>query len=199
MHNGYNSHLKSVRVVRKGRSRQSAHHGRTVHDLATWSTRTSDQEQLTLADRPPKMPDGPRPETVLSGLILRTVCSTNRKNHTVPTQTIFGTCGLSAHQSQTVRTIIQRLSQKQRSLVRTADDSALRPGRSAVQRNRIGPKWSDFGPLWWSGRSALKTQTVRASKTLHFLNKLLKEFLTHEIWSVVSPHANATTRCSMRH
>jgi hypothetical protein len=97
----------------------------------------------------PKMSDGPRPETVLSGLILRTVHSTNRKNHTVPAQTIFGTCGLFAHQSQTVRTIIQGLSRKQPSLVRTADGSALRPGRSAVQRNKIGPKWSDFRPLWW--------------------------------------------------
>jgi hypothetical protein len=31
------------------------------------------------------------------------------------------------------------------------------------------------------GRSALKTRTVHASKTLHFSNKLLKEYLTREI------------------
>jgi hypothetical protein len=141
--------LKSVSVVRKGRSGQSTHHGRTVHDLATWSTRTSDQEQLTRAGRPTTRPDRPRPETVLSGLILRTVHSTNRKNHTVPVQTIFGTCGLSAHPSRTVRTIIQGLSRKQPSLVRTANSLVLRPGRSAVQKNHIGLKWSDFGPLWW--------------------------------------------------
>jgi hypothetical protein len=36
-------------------------------------------------------------------------------------------------------------------------------------------------PLVDRGRSALKTRTVRASKTLHFSNKLLKGFLTHEI------------------
>jgi hypothetical protein len=36
-------------------------------------------------------------------------------------------------------------------------------------------------PLVDRGQSAFKTQTVRTSKTLHFLNKLLKEFLTHEI------------------
>jgi hypothetical protein len=82
-------------------------------------------------------------------LILRTVRSTNPKNHTVPAQTLFGTCGLSAHQGPTVRTIIQGLSRKQSSLVRTADGSAPRPGRSTVQRNRTCPKWSDFGPNWW--------------------------------------------------
>ena len=139
-HNGYNSRLKSVRVVRKVRSGQSAHQGRTVRDLTARSTWTSDQELLTRADRSPIRPDGPRPETVRSII---------PKNHTVPTQTIFGTCGLSAHQSRTIRTIIQGLSRNQHSLVRTADGPALRPGRSAVQRNKIGPKWSDFGPLWW--------------------------------------------------
>jgi hypothetical protein len=33
----------------------------------------------------------------------------------------------------------------------------------------------------------------------NFSNMLLKRFLTLEIGSDVSPHANATTRCSMRH
>jgi hypothetical protein len=60
-HNGYISRLKSVRAVRKVRSGQSAHLGRTVRDLATWSIQTSDQVQLTQANRPPTRPDGPRP------------------------------------------------------------------------------------------------------------------------------------------
>jgi hypothetical protein len=141
--------LNSVRVVRKVRSGQSAHQGRTVRDLTARSTWTSDQELLTQADRPPIRPDGPRPETVLSGLVPRTVHSTNLKNHTVPVQTIFDTCGLSARHTRTVRTIIHGLTRNQPSLVRTADGPALRPGRSAVQRNKIAPKWSDFGPLWW--------------------------------------------------
>jgi hypothetical protein len=119
----------------------------------TWKTLSNhvfeDLRKPKAPNSPPMRPDGPRPETVLSGLILRTVRSTNPKNHTVPAQTIFGTCGLSAQQSRMVHTIIQGLYRKQPSLVRTADAPALRPGRSAVQRNKIGSKWSDFGPLWW--------------------------------------------------
>jgi hypothetical protein len=141
--------LKSVRVVRKVRSGQSTHQGRTVRDLTARSTWTSDQELLTRADRLPIRPDGPRPETVLSGLVPRTVRSTNLQNHTISVQTIFDTCGLSARHSRTVRAIIQGLTRNQPSLVRTADGPALRPGRSAVQRNKIAPKRSDFGPLWW--------------------------------------------------
>jgi hypothetical protein len=142
----------------------------------------SDQEQLTRADRPPTRPDGLRPETVLSGLILQTVRSTNRKkthspcpNHiwhlrtvrsskpdgphynsgTVPKAVFSGQdCGWSGPKARTVR-------------------SAKEPHRSEVVRLRT--------PLVDRGRSTLKTRTVRASKTLHFSNKLLKEYLTREI------------------
>jgi hypothetical protein len=79
-------------------------------------------------------------ESVLSGLILRTVHSTNPKNHTVPAQTEFGTCGRSAQQGRTVRTIIQGLCREQPSLVRTVDGPASRPRRSVVQMNRTYPK-----------------------------------------------------------
>jgi hypothetical protein len=174
--------MKSVRVVRKVRSGQSAHQGRTVRDLTARSTWTSDQELLTRADRPPIRPDGPRPETVLSGLVPRTVRSTNLKNHTVPVQTIFDTCGLSARHSRTVRTIIQGLTRNQPSLVRTADGPTLRPGRSAVQRNKIAPKWSDFGPLWWIADGPPSRPGRSAHPRLcNFSNVLLKEFLTQEI------------------
>jgi hypothetical protein len=136
-------------------SGHSAHQGRTVRDLTARSAWTSDQELLTQADRPPIRPDGPRPETVLSGLVPRTVRSTNLQNHTVPVQTIFDTCGLSARHSRTVRAIIQGLTRNQPSLVRTADGPQC-------TGTRWLPKWSDFGPLWWiadgppsrSGRSA---------------------------------------------
>jgi hypothetical protein len=90
---------------------------------------------------------------------------------------MFDTCGLSAEHSRTVRAIIQGLARNQPSLVMTADGPALRPGRSAVQRNKMVPEvvrlWT---PLVDRGRSALKAWTVRASKTLHFSNSLLKEF-----------------------
>jgi hypothetical protein len=56
------------------------------------------------ADRPPyKAGRSVTWESVLSGLILRTIHSTNPKNHTVPAQTKFGTCGQSALQGRTVR------------------------------------------------------------------------------------------------
>jgi hypothetical protein len=49
---------------------------------------SSDQEELAHADGPPyKAGRSATWETVLSGLILRTVHSTNHKNHTVPAQT----------------------------------------------------------------------------------------------------------------
>jgi hypothetical protein len=38
-YNDYFSRLKSVRAIRKARSGLSANFGRTVRDLATWSTR----------------------------------------------------------------------------------------------------------------------------------------------------------------
>jgi hypothetical protein len=174
--------LKSVRVVRKVGSGQSAHQGRTVRDLTARSTWTLDQELLTWADRPPIRPDGPRPETVLSGLVPRTVRSTNLQNHTVPVQTLFDTYGLSAQHSRMVRAIIQGLARNQPSLIMIADGSALRPRRSAVQRNKMASEVVRLRtPLVDRGRSALKAWTVRASKTLHFSNSLLKEFLTQEI------------------
>jgi hypothetical protein len=89
---------------------------------------SSDQEELTHADRPPyKAGRSVTWESVLSRLILQTVRSTNPKNHTVPAQTNFGTCGRSALQGQTVRTIIQGLCREQPSLVRTADGPAQGP------------------------------------------------------------------------
>jgi hypothetical protein len=114
-------------------------------------------------------------ETVLSGLILRTVRSINPKNHIAPAQTKFGTCGRSALQGRTVRTIIQGLCREQPSLVRNADGSASRPGRSVVQKNRTCPKCTHFGPLLKDrGRSAYP-------RLWQFSNMLLKRFLTHEI------------------
>jgi hypothetical protein len=174
--------LKSVRVVRKVRSGQSAHLGRTVCGLATWSTRALtkwSQHKRTVRLQGRTVRDL---ETVLSGLILRTVRSTNPKNHTVPAQTKFGTCGWSAHQGRTVCTIIQGLCREQPLLVRTADGPAPRPERSAVQMNRTCPKWTDFGPHWRiTDGPPLRPGRSAHPKTLHFSNKLLKEFLTHEI------------------
>jgi hypothetical protein len=62
-------------------------------------------------------------------------------------------------------------------------------GRSGPKARTVrGAKEQDLSevvrlrtPLVDRERSALKTRTVRASKTLHFSNKLLKGFLTHEI------------------
>jgi hypothetical protein len=120
-------------------------------------------------------------ESVLSGFILWTVRSTNPKNHTVPAQTKFGTCGRSTQQGQTVRTIIRGPCREQPSLVRTADGPAPRPGRSAVQMNRTCLKWTDFGPHWRIADSP-PTRPGRSAhpKTWHFSNKLLKGFLTDE-------------------
>jgi hypothetical protein len=90
---------------------------------------------------------------------------------------MFDTCGLSAEHNRTVRAIIQGLAQNQPSLVKTVDGPALRPGRSAVQRNKMVPEVVRLRtPLVDRGRSALKARTVHASKTLHFSNSLLKEF-----------------------
>jgi hypothetical protein len=121
-------------------------------------------------------------ETLLSGLILRTVRSTNPKNHTVPAQTKFGTYGRSAQQGRMVCTIIQGLCQEQPSLVRTVDGLALRPGRSTVQMNRTCPKWTDFEPHWRIADGP-PTRPGRSAhpKTWHFSSKLLKGFLTQEI------------------
>jgi hypothetical protein len=95
---------------------------------------------------------------------------------------MFDTCGLSAQHSRTVRAIIQGLARNQPSLVMTADSPTLRPRRSAVQRNKMASEVVRLRtPLVDRGRSALKARTVRASKTLHFSNSLLKEFLTQEI------------------
>jgi hypothetical protein len=95
------------------------------------------------------------------------------------TKNIFDTCGLSALHGRTVRTIIQGLTRNQLSLVRTADGPALRPGRSAVQSNKVAPEVIRLRTLLVDrGRSAHKARTVRASKTLQFSNLLLKERLT---------------------
>jgi hypothetical protein len=95
---------------------------------------------------------------------------------------MFDTCGPSAQHSRTVRAIIQGLARNQPSLVMTADVLALRPGRSAVQRNKKAPEVIRLRtPLVDRGQSALKAQTVRASKTLQFSSSLLKECLTQEI------------------
>jgi hypothetical protein len=95
---------------------------------------------------------------------------------------MFDTCGLSAQHSRTVRAIIQGLARNQPSLDMTADGPTLRPGLSAVQRNKMASEVVRLRtPLVDHGRSALKAQTVRTSKTLHFSNSLLKEFLTQEI------------------
>jgi hypothetical protein len=95
---------------------------------------------------------------------------------------MIDTCGWSAHHSRTVRAIIQGLARNQPSLVMTADGPAQRPGRFAVQKNKVAAQvvrlWT---PLVDRGWSALKARTVRASKTLQFSNLLLKELLTHEI------------------
>jgi hypothetical protein len=92
---------------------------------------------------------------------------------------MFDTCGLSAQHSRTVRAIIQGLARNQPSLVMTADSPTLRPGRSAVQSNKVAPEVIRLRtPLVDGGRSAHKARTVRASKTLQFSNLLLKERLT---------------------
>jgi hypothetical protein len=62
-------------------------------------------------------------------------------------------------------------------------------------------------PLEDRGRSVRMARMVRPHgpdgprirRLGNFSNMLLKRFLTLEIGSDVSPHANATTRCSMRH
>ena len=78
--------------------------------------------------------------------------------------------------------IIQGLTRSHLPLVRTADGPALRPGRSAVQSNKVAPEVvSSSDPLVDRGQSALKARTVHASKTLQFSNLFLKELLTHEI------------------
>jgi hypothetical protein len=90
---------------------------------------------------------------------------------------MFDTCGLSTEHSRKVCAIIQGLARNHPSLVMTEDGPALRPGRSAVQRNKMVPEVVRLRtPLVDRGRSALKARTVRASKTLHFSNSLLKEF-----------------------
>jgi hypothetical protein len=95
---------------------------------------------------------------------------------------MFDTCGLAALHSRTVRTIIQGLARRQPSLVMTVDGPALRPGRSAVQWNKVASEVVRLRtPLVDRGRSALKVRTVRASKTSQISNLLLKELLTHEI------------------
>ena len=58
------------------------------------------------------------------------------------------TCGLSALHGRTVRTIIQRLTRNQPSLVRTANGPALRPGRSAVQSNKVASEEDSLRTLW---------------------------------------------------
>jgi hypothetical protein len=64
----------------------------------------------------------------------------------------------------------------------TVDGPALRPGRSAVQSNKVAPEVdSSSDPLVDRGQSAHKDRTVRASKTLQLSNLFLKELLTHEI------------------
>jgi hypothetical protein len=90
---------------------------------------------------------------------------------------MFDTCGPSAQHSRTVRAIIQGLARNQPSLVMTADGPTLRPGRSAVQRNKVAPEVVRLRTLLVDrGQSALKAQMVRASKTLQFSSSLLKEF-----------------------
>jgi hypothetical protein len=90
---------------------------------------------------------------------------------------MFDTCGPSAQHSRTVRTIIQGLARNQPSLVMTADGPTLRPGWSAVQRNKMAPKVVRLRTLLVDrGQSALKARTVRASKTLQFSSSLWKEF-----------------------
>ena len=93
-------------------------------------------------------------ESVLFGLILRTVCSTNPKNHTVPAQTKFGTCGRSALQGWTVRTINQGLCREQPPLVRTADGPAKVGGLS-------GPRFSDSSDRFQTGKLAVICTTDR--------------------------------------
>ena len=90
--------------------------------------------------------------------------------------------------------IIQGLTRSHLPLVRTADGPALRPGRSAVQKeHRDNTNGQTSDPLEDRGRSAPKGRTVRATKTSQISNMLLNELLTHEMRSAVSPHANATT------
>jgi hypothetical protein len=73
---------------------------------------------------------------------------------------MFDTCGLSAEHSLTVRAIIQGLARNQPSLVKTAEGPALRPGRSAVQRNKMVLEVVRLRtPLVDRGRSALKART----------------------------------------
>ena len=90
--------------------------------------------------------------------------------------------------------IIQGLTRSHLPLVRTADGPALRPGRSAVQWNKVASEVVRLRtPLEDRGRSAPKGRTVRATKTSQISNMLLNELLTHEMRSAVSPYANATT------
>ena len=72
--------------------------------------------------------------------------------------------------------IIQGLTRSHLPLVRTADGPALRPGRSAVQKEyRVNTNGQTSDPLEDRGRSAPKGRTVRATKTTQVSNKLLNE------------------------
>ncbi len=65
--------------------------------------------------------------------------------------------------------IIQGLTRSHPPLVMTADGPALRPGRSAVQRNTEPIQMVRLRtPLVDRGRSAPKARTVRASMTSQF-------------------------------
>jgi hypothetical protein len=76
--------------------------------------------------------------------------------------------------------IIQGLTRSHLPLVRTADGPALRPGRSAVQKeHRDNTNGQTSDPLEDRGRSAPKGRTVRVTKTSQISNILLNELLTH--------------------
>jgi hypothetical protein len=64
--------------------------------------------------------------------------------------------------------------------------------RSAIE-HRVNTNGQTLDLLEDRGRSAPKGRTVRATKTSQISNMLLNELLTHEMRSVVSPYANATT------
>jgi hypothetical protein len=161
--------LKDVRAIRKVRSGQSAHLGRTVRDLATWSTQSSDQVQLTQADRPPTRPDGPRPRD-------STVRAYPPDSPYYKSQKPHNPCPNHIWHLRTVRPSRPDGPHYNSGTVPRAASSGQDCGRYGPKARMVhSANEQDLSEvvrlrtlLEDRGRSALKARTVRASKTLHF-------------------------------
>jgi hypothetical protein len=130
------------------------------------------------------------------GFALKSGCDT------LPVQNRFGACGRSADPTQTVRTITRTFAIQR--LLWSGPRMVWSQGPYSLQYKGFGSHWNiHFLKLLWvdRGRSGLLVRTVRnTNKYLaHFPKHDFEMILTLEFGSVVNSHANATSKCSMRH